>query len=109
MVLTTNEASYIIVLGIVISVLPISSTGGRTLIPTSTTRSIHRYQLTFSTWRLRLDFIPVDYLLVLDRSQRGYFSLEVQSCTFTIQFYIMDISITFFHMLILSTFGKASC
>ena len=47
----------------------------------STFRSIYGYLLTFSTWRLRLNFIPICYRLVLYWSQRGYFSIEVQSCT----------------------------
>jgi len=70
--------------------------------------SINRYLLTFSAWRLRLDFIAMYCLLVLHQSQRGYFSLEVQSCIFTIQFYITDISITSLYLVILSTFVKAS-
>jgi len=71
-------------------------------------RSIYGYLLTFSTWRLTLNFIPLYYLSVLHRGQQGYFSLEVQCCTFTIQFHIMDISITFIYFVILSTFIKAS-
>jgi len=45
-------------------------------------RFIYGYLLTFPTWRLSLEFIPVYHLLVLYRSQQGYFSFEVQSCTF---------------------------
>jgi len=71
-------------------------------------RSIYGYLLTFSTWTFSLDFVPLNYLLVLHRSQWGYFSPEVQSCTFTIQFYITDISITLLYLVILSTFAKAS-
>ena len=82
--------------------------GGRTSITSCTTRSIYGFLLTFSTWRLKLDFIPVYYPSVLHRSQGGYFSLEAHSCTFTIQFYITDISGTFLYLVILSTFVKAS-
>ena len=48
----------------------------------STFGLIYGYLLTFSIWRLSLNFIPVYYRLVLYWSQRGYFSFEVQSCTF---------------------------
>jgi len=83
--------------------------GKWTSITTSTTRSICGYLLTFSTWRLSLTLIPLYYLSVMHRSQRGYFSLEVQSCMFNIQFYITDIFITFLDLVILSFFVKASC
>jgi len=68
--------------------------GGRTSITISRIRSSNRYPLTFSTWTLSLNIIPMIYLLVLIHSQQGYFSFEVQSCTFIGQFYIMDISVT---------------
>jgi hypothetical protein len=48
----------------------------------STLTFIYGYLLTCSTWRLSLNFIPVYYQLFLYWSQRGYFSIEVQSCTF---------------------------
>jgi len=45
-------------------------------------------------------------LLVLCRSQQGYISLEVQSCTFIVQFYIMDISITLYTWLFIVPSSK---
>jgi len=60
----------------------------------STSRYICGYLLALSFWRSHLNFIPKNYLLLLRRSQQGYFSFEVLSCTFIIQFYITDISIT---------------
>ena len=74
----------------------------------STLRFIYGYLLTFSTSRLSLNFIPLNYQLVLRRSQRGYFFFKVQSCTFIIQFYTTDISITSLYLVILSTLVKAS-
>jgi len=82
--------------------------GGRTSITTATTWCIYRYLLIFSTLRLRLNFIPLYYLLLLLRGKWGYCSLEVQSCTFTTQFYITDISITMLYLVIPSTLVKAS-
>jgi len=67
----------------------------------STLRFIYWYPLTFSTWRSSCNFIPVYYLFVLYRSQLGYFSSEGQSCTFVLQFYITDISITLYTRLFL--------
>jgi len=69
--------------------------GGMTSRPTSTTRCISRYLLTFSTWRLSVNCIPGYNILVLGWSQQGYFSFEVQSCMFIIQFYIANTSIAF--------------
>jgi hypothetical protein len=60
----------------------------------STWRFIYRYLLTFSTWSLGCNFIPMYYKLGLYRSQQEFFSLDVQSCTFTPQFYTVDTSIT---------------
>jgi hypothetical protein len=54
------------------------------------------YLLTYSTWRLSLNFIPMYYLLVLYGSQQGYFSFVVWSCTFIHQFYIIDKPITLY-------------
>jgi len=71
-------------------------------------RSIYGYLLILSTWGSSLNFIPVYYQLVLHQSQRGYFSFEVQSCTFITQFNIMDISVTFLCLVILITFVEAS-
>jgi len=48
----------------------------------STLRFIYENLSTILTWKSSLNFISVYYLLVLHRSQRGYFSSEVQSCTF---------------------------
>jgi len=81
---------------------------GRTSITISTTRFVYRYLLPFSTWRLSLNIIPVYYILVLHWSQWGYCPFGVQSCTFLMQFYTMDISITFLFLVILSTFVEAS-
>jgi len=67
----------------------------------STLRFIYWYPLTFSTWRSSFNFIPVYYLFVLYQSQLGYFSSEGQSCTFVLQFYITDISITLYSGLFL--------
>ena len=62
----------------------------------STSSFIYGYLLTFLTWRLSFTIIPVYYLLLLDWTQLGYFFFGVQSCTFIIQFYTMDISITLY-------------
>jgi len=60
----------------------------------STIWFIYGYLLTFSTGRFSLNLFPVQYLLVLYRSQQGYSSLEVQSCMFIIQLHMTVISIT---------------
>jgi len=44
--------------------------------------------------------------VALHRSQQGYFSFEVQSCTFIFQFLITDISITCLYLGIFRTFIK---
>ena len=62
----------------------------------STSGCICGYLLALSFWRSHLNFIPKKYLLLLHRSQQGYFSFEVLSCTFIIQFYITDISLTLY-------------
>ena len=67
----------------------------------STSLFIYGYLLTFLTWRLTINFIAIEYWLVLYQSQRGYISFEVQSCTFIIQFYAMDIFITLYTWLYL--------
>jgi len=69
---------------------------------------MYGYLLTFSSWSVSLDFIPVYCQLVLRQSQQGYISFEVQSCTFIIQSYTTDIFITHLYLVILSTFVKAS-
>jgi len=72
----------------------------------SASRFIYRYLWTILTWRLSFNFILMYYLLVLYRSQRGYFAVEVQSCTFILHFYIMDIFITFYTWLFLVCLSK---
>jgi hypothetical protein len=67
-----------------------------------TLKSINRYLLTFSIWMSSVNFLPVNYLLVLHWSQQGYFSLKVQSCMFILQFYITDISINLYTWLFLT-------
>jgi len=74
-----------------------------------TTRCIHGYLLTFWTWRLSLNYIPMYYLVVLHRSQWAYFSLEVPWCTLIFLFDITDISIPPVNLDICSSLPDASC
>lgn len=58
--------------------------------------------------KLNLNNFPLYYQLVQHGSQQGYFPLDVQSCTFTFQYYMTDIPITSTYLHISSTYVKGS-